>query len=74
MPTTIGHPRPDCSERRLAVRARRAARDRVAERLADSTTTPNGEETSFDLSYPLNYHKGLPHDVNGMVHRASYET
>ncbi len=70
---SIGIPNPDCSDRRTADRARREARDRVASRHAGSATTVNGEETAFDLGYALNFHKGLPHDVCGMVHRPSYE-
>jgi hypothetical protein len=35
-------------------------------------TQPNGEETALGQGYPLNFHKSLPHDVNGAVHAPSY--
>ncbi|WP_299841673.1 vanadium-dependent haloperoxidase [uncultured Jannaschia sp.] len=72
MSTSIGIPVPDCNARRIQVRARRVSRDRVADQRHGNVTIPNGEEVAFDLGYALNYHKGLPHDVDGMVHRESY--
>ncbi|WP_448659308.1 hypothetical protein ACPVPU_02300 [Sphingomonas sp. CJ99] len=35
-------------------------------------TSANGEEISFGASFAANYHKGLPHDVDGFVDTASY--
>lgn len=72
MSQSIGYPDPDCGDRRLAGRARRAARDRIADLRQGGVTRVSGEEVDFDLSYALNFHKGLPHDVTGQVHAASY--
>jgi hypothetical protein len=72
MSKSIGIPDPDCHARHTEARARRAARDRIADRRPVSETIANGEEVAYDLSYALNYHKGLPHDVTGAVHMASY--
>jgi hypothetical protein len=34
----------------------------------------NGEETAYGMGFAANYHKGLPHDINGAVHCPSYHT
>ncbi|MEB3323225.1 MAG: hypothetical protein VKI81_10430 [Synechococcaceae cyanobacterium] len=72
MSTSIDRPHPDGQGRRDEALRRRRAMNLGAERRGDGTTLPNGEETRYDLSFALNYHKGLPHDLSGTVDPASY--
>ena len=72
MSNSLERPNPDGLPRREAARMRRDAATRRNERRGTGVTLPNGEETAYDHSYALNYHKGLPHDTSGAVHAASY--
>ena len=72
MSRSIGLPAPDCGARRAAARSRRDAVSPLADHRGDGVTLINGEETAYGMSFPANYHKGLPHDVNGAVHPPSY--
>ena len=73
MTLTIGRPKPDCTDREEVSRKRRESLLARAEHQGPGLTHPNGEETNYGQTYPLNFHKSLPHDVDGNVHRASYE-
>lgn len=72
MTLSIGRPDPDCATRAGAAADRRKALEVHATEHGAGTTSANGEETRFGPGYPLNFHKALPHDVNGFVHDASY--
>lgn len=72
MTKTTGVPIPDCGNRRLEARQRREAVLQNAQHVGDGPTMPNGEEVEYGLSFAANYHKALPHDVQGFVHRESY--
>ncbi len=72
MSRSIGLPVPDCGARRTAARARRDAIAPMADRRGEGATMPNGEETAYGMGFAANYHKGLPHDVDGSVHCPSY--
>ncbi len=73
MSTSIGRPTVDCDRRRSAADDHVRFRKSASALRGISVTYPNGEETRFSLTYALNYHKALPHDPDGFVHRASYE-
>lgn len=51
---------------------RRDSATRRSAHRGTGVTLPNGEETAYDQSFALNYHKGLPHDTSGAVHASSY--
>lgn len=72
MSRSIGTPVPDCGSRRTAARSRQTALDPLSDRRGGGVTEPNGEETAYGMGFAANYHKGLPHDVNGAVHCPSY--
>ncbi len=72
MTGSIGTPSPDCGERSNAARARREAVGLLGQGRGRGVTMPNGEETRYGLGFAANYHKALPHDVLGNVHRETY--
>lgn len=72
MTRSIGTPIPDCNARRSAARQRREAIAHLTAGRGEGLTTPNGEETAYGTGFPANYHKSLPHDVNGFVVDAAY--
>jgi hypothetical protein len=72
MASSIGNPIPDCGGRRQGARLRREAL-LTANGRGVGATMVNGEETAYGQTFGLNFHKGLPHDVRGFVHRDSYE-
>ncbi|MDH4144658.1 MAG: vanadium-dependent haloperoxidase [Acidimicrobiia bacterium] len=72
MTRSIGSPRPDGDDRKSMAAARRERARRAADHLGAGITRTNGEETAHGSTYPLSYHKGLPHDVDGSVHPGSY--
>lgn len=72
MTSSIGTPQPDCGERRTAARVRREAVGLLADGRGRGVTMPNGEEARYGMGFAANYHKALPHDVLGNVHRESY--
>ena len=72
MAFSIGTPIPDCGSRRTAARSRHAALDPLSDLRGTGVTQTNGEETDYGLGFAANYHKGLPHAVDGSVHAASY--
>ncbi|MBR7742710.1 hypothetical protein KC207_05330 [Phycicoccus sp. BSK3Z-2] len=71
MTLSIGRPVPDCHDRRDAAATRRAALTAAAGGRGDGVTRPNGEETHYD-DHALSFHKTLPHDPTGAVHRPSH--
>ncbi len=71
MTRSIGIPRPDCGARHAEARARGQALDPLGARRGAGLTEPNGEETQMG-DHAANFHKSLPHDANGAVHRPSY--
>ncbi len=72
MTRSIGTPKPDCAERAAAAAARRAQLESLASGRGRGVTTPNGEEIDYGQGFAANYHKGLPHAVDGTVDDASY--
>lgn len=72
MSISIDRPHPDGLGRREEARRRREQMTLGAERRGDGTTLANGEETRYDFTFSLNYHKGLPHDLVGGVDPATY--
>lgn len=72
MSNSLHRPNPDGLPRRETSRQRRDAAARKDARRGSGVTLPNGEETAYDLSFALNFHKGLPHDTSGVVHAESY--
>ncbi len=72
MARTIGIPVPDCVPRRERTRMRRDAITALLDRRGSGVTMPNGEEVDYGMGFAASYHKGLPHDVNGVVDAASY--
>jgi hypothetical protein len=72
MTKSIGVPNPDCASRRQAARQRRENVVQTAQHVGDGATMLNGEEVDYGLGFAINYHKALPHDIRGFVHRESY--
>jgi len=72
MSRTIGLPVPDSGARRDVSRTRREAVQAFAVRRGEGYTAPNGEETAYGMGFAANYHKSLPHDLDGSVHCPSY--
>lgn len=72
MAASIGTPVPDGDDRRAQARARRDASNALHGGRGTGVTVPNGEEVDYGLGFPANYHKSLPHDVDGAVDRAAY--
>lgn len=73
MTGSIGTPVPDCTARRAAAKARRVDTSPFADHRGGGVTMSNGEENGYGTSYGGSFHKGLPHDINGRVHGASYQ-
>jgi hypothetical protein len=72
MSISLDRPTPDGAPRRDTARKRRDAATLRDQQRGAGVTLPNGEEVAYDLSFALNYHKGLPHDNAGSVHAPSY--
>lgn len=72
MSRSIGTPQPDGPDRRTAAVAHRDQASKLSGTRGHGTTSPNGEETDYGLTYALSFHKGLPHDVNGLVRQQDY--
>lgn len=73
MSHSIGTPRPDGPDRRTAAATHRDQSTKLSGTRGHGTTSPNGEETDYGLTYALNFHKGLPHDVNGFPRQQDYQ-
>lgn len=74
MTRTIGSPVPDCTARASAASARRSDIEPLAKRRGRGVSETNGEEVDYGLGFAANFHKGLPHSVDGGVHCPSYHT
>lgn len=73
MSGSIGTPVPDGADRRAEARARRDESNALDGGRGTGVTVPNGEETDYGLGFAVNYHKGLPHRVDGSVDGGAYQ-